>query len=56
MYALISVDTKHNMPAGLQLKDLEADCINLSWRDGKLGWRDENFGRFPLALDALPKQ
>ncbi len=56
VYALISVDTKLNMPAGLQLKDLEADCVNLSWRDGKLGWRDEHFGRFPLALDTVPEQ
>ncbi len=55
VYALISVDTKLNMPAGLQLKDLEADCVNLSWRDGRLGWRDEHFGRFPLALDSIPE-
>ncbi|AMV38249.1 FtsK/SpoIIIE domain-containing protein [Planctomyces sp. SH-PL62] len=55
VYALISVDPKLPMPAGLQLKDLEASCINLSWRDGKMGWRDDNFGRFPLQLDSLPE-
>ncbi|WP_165068799.1 FtsK/SpoIIIE domain-containing protein [Paludisphaera rhizosphaerae] len=54
VYALISVDTKLSMPAGLQLKDLESNCINLSWRDGKLGWRDDHFGRFPLQLDSIP--
>ncbi|APW58676.1 FtsK/SpoIIIE domain-containing protein [Paludisphaera borealis] len=56
VYALISADPKLPTPAGVQLKDLEADCVNLSWRDGKLGWRDEHFGRFPLALDVLPEQ
>ncbi|MDG3004692.1 FtsK/SpoIIIE domain-containing protein [Paludisphaera mucosa] len=55
VYALISVDPKLPMPAGLQLKDLEASCINLSWRDGKMGWRDDHFGRFPLTLDTLPE-
>ena len=56
VYALISLDTKLPMPPGLQLKDLEENCVNLSWRDGRLGWRDENFGRFPLALDPIPDQ
>ena len=56
VYALISLDTKLPMPPGLQLKDLEANCVNLSWRDGRLGWRNEHFGRFPLALDSVPEQ
>ncbi len=56
VYALISLDTKLPLPPGTQLKDLESSCVNLSWRDGKLGWRDEHFGRFPLALDTLPEQ
>ena len=25
------------------------------WKDDKLGWRNEHFGRFPLALDTLPE-
>jgi len=54
VYALISADPKLPMPSGLQLKDLEANCINLSWRDGRMGWRDDDFGRFPLELDSLP--
>src|SRR5262249_32726658 len=42
------------LPAGVQLKELEANCVNLSWKEGKLQWRDPHFGRFPLALDAPP--
>ena len=29
-------------------------CVNLIWKDGRLDWREPNFGRYPLALDAPP--
>ena len=54
VYTLISLDTKLAFPAGVQLKDLEPHCTNVVWREGKLLWRDGNFGRFPLALDSPP--
>jgi hypothetical protein len=55
VYTLVSVDLKKQMPTGCQLKDLEPFCLNLTWRDGRLMWRDPNFGQFPLKLDALPE-
>ncbi|MFO0950939.1 MAG: FtsK/SpoIIIE domain-containing protein, partial [Isosphaeraceae bacterium] len=54
VYTLISVDTRQTLPTGIQMKDLEQHCVNLQWREGKLHWREPNFGRLPLALDAPP--
>ncbi|HMB06864.1 MAG TPA: FtsK/SpoIIIE domain-containing protein, partial [Isosphaeraceae bacterium] len=55
VYTLVSVDLKQPMPTGCQLKDLEPSCLNLTWRDGRFLWRDPDFGRFPLKLDAPPE-
>jgi S-DNA-T family DNA segregation ATPase FtsK/SpoIIIE len=54
VFTLISVDTKQTLPTGIQMKDLEQHCVNLQWREGRLHWKEPNFGRFPLALDAPP--
>ncbi len=56
VYALISLDTKLPLPSGCQLKDLEANCVNINWKENRLSWRDPHFGRFPLTLDAPPDQ
>ncbi|MGC8638655.1 MAG: FtsK/SpoIIIE domain-containing protein [Isosphaeraceae bacterium] len=54
VYALISLDTKLQLPSGCQVKDLEPHCININWREGRLAWRDSHFGRFPMTLDSPP--
>jgi DNA segregation ATPase FtsK/SpoIIIE, S-DNA-T family len=54
VYALIMYDTKLGLPSGFQLKELEAPCVNMIWKEGRLQWREPNFGRYPLALDAPP--
>ena len=54
VYTLISLDSKLQLPTGVQLKDLEAVCMILNWRDGKLNWRQPDFGRFPLVFDTPP--
>jgi ABC-type multidrug transport system fused ATPase/permease subunit len=56
VYTLLSVDSKLQLPSGIQLKDLEPHCVNFSWREGHLHWRSPDFGRFPLALDMPPDQ
>ena len=56
VYTLISIDTKLTVPVGVQLKDLEARCVNFLWREGKLNWRDSALGRLPLTFDAPPEQ
>jgi energy-coupling factor transporter ATP-binding protein EcfA2 len=54
VYTLITADTKQPLPHGCNLKDLEQYSVNLAWRDGRFLWDDEDFGRFPLEVDAPP--
>jgi DNA segregation ATPase FtsK/SpoIIIE, S-DNA-T family len=54
VYALVMYDTKLGLPSGFQLKELESPCVNMIWKEGRLQWREPNFGRYPLALDAPP--
>jgi len=56
VYALVLLDTKLQLPMGFQLKDIEGHCVNMVWREGRLQWREPNFGRYPLALDTPPDQ
>jgi hypothetical protein len=54
VYALILLDTKLGLPSGFQIKDLENHCVNMNWKEGRLAWREPNFGRFSLSLDGPP--
>jgi hypothetical protein len=56
VYALVLYDTKLSLPTGFQLKDLENPCVTMTWKEGRLHWREPNFGRFPLSLDGPPDQ
>jgi DNA segregation ATPase FtsK/SpoIIIE, S-DNA-T family len=56
VYTLISLDTKQQLPTGIQLKDLEQNCGNVVWREGRLQWRDRDLGKLPLTYDAPPSQ
>ena len=55
VYTLISVDMKQQLPSGVQLKDLEPYCLNLTWKEGRFQWRSPEFGKYPLKLDAPPE-
>ena len=54
VYTLVTVDPRLPMPQGFNLKDLEGPSIILSWKDGRFLWRDPDFEKFPLQLDAPP--
>jgi DNA segregation ATPase FtsK/SpoIIIE, S-DNA-T family len=56
VYALVLYDTKLGLPSGFQLKELEGPCVNMIWKESRLQWREPNFGRYPLSLDAPPDQ
>jgi DNA segregation ATPase FtsK/SpoIIIE, S-DNA-T family len=51
---LISVDRKQPLPDGFDLADLKRAGVRLTWDAGKFVWDDEDFGRFPLTLEAAP--
>src|SRR5262249_27109498 len=54
VYVLISVDMKQQLPSGVQVKDLEPHCLNLTWKEGRFQWRDQDFNKWPLKLDTAP--
>jgi ABC-type multidrug transport system fused ATPase/permease subunit len=54
VYTLVSVDMKMPMPPAFQLKDLEPTSTTLVWKDNQFTWKDNDFGRFPLVIDAMP--
>ncbi len=56
VYALVLYDTKLGLPSGFQLKELEAPCVNMIWKENRLQWKEPNFGRYPLSLDVPPDQ
>lgn len=51
---LIAVDKERALPQGVSLGALRPHCVNLTWKDGALVWRDRDFGPFPLAIDPPP--
>jgi hypothetical protein len=54
VHTLITVDSRQPMPQGFNLADLEQPSVNLAWKDRRFVWEDEDFGKFPLRLDAPP--
>src|SRR6185437_16134456 len=53
-YTLVSVDTKLQLPQDFQLKDLERLSLNLAWKEGRFQWKDNDFAKYPLSVDATP--
>jgi DNA segregation ATPase FtsK/SpoIIIE, S-DNA-T family len=54
VYTLVSVDPKALMPQGFNLKELEGPGIVLTWKDDQFLWKDADFEKYPLTLDAPP--
>ena len=52
---LVAVDPDRPLPDGFALDDLRPNAVNLAWDGSRLAWDDPDFGRFPLALDAVPR-
>ena len=56
VHTLISVDTKLAGSSPVPLATLEAQSLALEWKGGKFEWqKDEDFSKFPLAVDRGPK-
>jgi hypothetical protein len=54
VYTLITVDTKHPLPQGFDMADLEQPGVFLLWKDKRFTWQDRDFQPFPLQIDAPP--
>jgi DNA segregation ATPase FtsK/SpoIIIE-like protein len=54
VYTLLTIDEQVSPPAGCSLADLEANATLFSCREGKILWRDTDFGDRPLRYDPTP--
>jgi hypothetical protein len=54
VYSLIHVDTRHDLPGGLSLSDLEQGATTLVYEKSGFKWKDEIFGKLPLSLEQPP--
>ena len=54
VYVLLSLDTKLQNATSQLAKDLEPNCVNLVWKDGRFIWKESPFEPYPLRLDVPP--
>jgi len=54
VYTLISVDTRQQMPQGLQVDDLRKGGVVLAMNGEEVTCRDEDFAHVPLELESPP--
>lgn len=52
--AMVSVDTKQELPEGFHLGDIEPLCVNYSWKQDQPHWHDPDFADLPFVLDDPP--
>ena len=48
---LVVVDHDRPLPMGFSLDELRRSAVVVGWTEGRFGWDDPDFGRFPLELD-----
>ncbi len=56
VHTLIAYDTRHDLPAGIDLEDVSAKSIHLVYEDGHYVWQDRVLRQFPLTLDRPPDE
>jgi hypothetical protein len=56
VYALISMDTRLDLPRGMALADLRSNCVTLEHDQGRFVWKDPDFEQLPLSVDPPPPE
>jgi S-DNA-T family DNA segregation ATPase FtsK/SpoIIIE len=56
VHTLIAYDTRHELPAGIDLDDLSANSIHLVYEQGHYVRQDRIWRQFPLTLDRPPDE
>ena len=55
VYVLVSLDPKLQNATNQLAKDLEPNCVNLTWKENRFLWKDSPFEQYPLRLDVPPE-
>ncbi len=56
VHTLIAYDTRHELPAGIDIEDVSASSIHLVYEKGHYVWQDPVRRQFPLTLDRPPDE
>ncbi len=56
VHTLIAYDTRHELPPGIDIKDVSAKSIHLLYENGRYVWQDPILQQFPLTLDEPPDE
>ncbi len=56
VHTLIAYDTRHELPAGIDIQDVSANSIHLLYEKGCYVWQDPILRQFPLTLDQPPDE
>ncbi|MBN1505267.1 MAG: hypothetical protein JW955_00390 [Sedimentisphaerales bacterium] len=56
VHTLIAYDTRHELPAGVDIEDVSANSIHLLYENGGYVWQDPILQQFPLTLDQPPDE
>ncbi len=56
VHTLIAYDTRHELPAGIDMEDVSANSIHLLYENGHYVWQDRVLRQFPLTLDRPPDE
>jgi DNA segregation ATPase FtsK/SpoIIIE, S-DNA-T family len=56
VHTLIAYDTRADLPSGVDLRDICAASVHLTFEDGRFVWQDPVLRRFPLVLDRPPDE
>ncbi|MBN1489657.1 MAG: cell division protein FtsK [Phycisphaerae bacterium] len=56
VYSLIAHDTRHDVPSGIQIEDIQAGSVHLVYENGSFVWQDHLFRKFPLSVDPPPSE
>jgi len=54
VYALISADTKQEIPQNFALANIEERAVTLEWTGQRFLWKDADFEPFPLSVETPP--
>jgi S-DNA-T family DNA segregation ATPase FtsK/SpoIIIE len=54
VYVILSVDPAQQVPSGFSMAEVEQHCTVLTLKDGRYTWKDPEYAKWPLTVEAAP--